>query len=239
MSNAVVGRKAAAAPTSRTRPATEVPPRAARRGAGKAAAIDPVPPVGLGVLARKARRLRTAAGLTLQELSDSSGVSQSALSKIENGQLSPTYEKILALAKGLGVDVAELFNDSPVGTPVGRRGVTLRGRGVVHSSPQYDYEMLCADLTGKQFLPMLTRVKAHSVHDFTVLPQHDGEEFVYVVRGTITLHTEFYEPLKLSPGDCCYFDSSMRHGLVSAGVEDAEVLWICSKNVTLKARADA
>ncbi len=189
---------------------------------------------GLGVLARKARRLRAAAGLTLQDLATQSGISQSALSKIENGQLSPTYEKILALAKGLGVDVAELFSDSPAGTPVGRRGVTLRGRGVVHASPQYEYEMLCSDLTGKQFLPMLATVKAHSIHDFSVLPQHDGEEFVYVIQGTITLHTEFYEPLKLTQGDCCYFDSSMRHGLVSGGKQDAVVLWVCSKNVTLK-----
>lgn len=191
---------------------------------------------GLGVLARKARRLRAAAGMTLQELSARSGVSQSALSKIENGQLSPTYEKILALSKGLGVDVAELFSDSGAGAPVGRRGVTLKGFGVVHSSPQYDYEILCPDVSSKQFLPLLATVKARSVQDFPSLPRHEGEEFVYVVRGEITLHSEFYEPLKLSEGDCCYFDSSMKHGLVSAGRQDAVVLWVCSKNVTLKGR---
>jgi len=189
---------------------------------------------GLGILARKGRRLRTAAGMTLQELSARSGVSQSALSKIENGQLSPTYEKILALAKGLGVDVAELFSDSGAGSPVGRRSVTLKGFGVVHSSPQYDYQVLCPDVSSKQFLPLLATVKARSVQDFPALPRHEGEEFVYVIRGEITLHTEFYEPLKLAEGDCCYFDSSMKHGLVSAGRQDALVLWVCSKNVTLK-----
>ncbi|NPC55344.1 helix-turn-helix domain-containing protein [Caenimonas soli] len=190
----------------------------------------------LGILARKTKSLRTAARLTLQELSAVSGVSQSALSKIENGQLSPTYEKILALAKGLGVDVAELFSDSTSGTPIGRRAVTLKGRGVVHSSPQYEYQVLCSELSGKQFLPLLATIKAHSVHDFVTLPKHDGEEFVYVVRGEITLHTEFYEPIVLSEGDCCYFDSSMRHGLVSGGKEDAVVVWVCSKNVSLRPR---
>lgn len=205
----------------------------ARTLAGSSAARD-LDSGGLGVLARKARRLRAAAGLTLQELSGRSGVSQSALSKIENGQLSPTYEKILALAKGLGVDVAVLFSDAETGTPMGRRGVTLKGRGVVHSSPQYDYEVLCPDVLRKQFLPLLTTVKAHSVQDFPTLPRHDGEEFVYVVRGQVTLHTEFYEPLKLSEGDCCYFDSTMGHGLVSGGLEDAAVLWVCSENVSLK-----
>lgn len=189
---------------------------------------------GLGVLARKAKSLRLAARMTLQELSAASGVSQSALSKIENGQLSPTYEKILALAKGLGVDVAELFSDSTAGTPLGRRAVTLKGRGIVHSSPQYDYEVLCSELSGKQFLPLLARVKAHSVQDFPALPRHEGEEFVYVVSGEITLHTEFYEPIRLTEGDSCYFDSNMSHGLVSTGRQDAVVVWVCSKNVVLR-----
>lgn len=57
---------------------------------------------------------------------------------------------------------------------------------------------------------------------------------MYVIRGEITLHTEFYEPLRLSEGDCCYFDSNMKHGLVSAGSQDALVLWVCSKHVSLK-----
>ena len=234
MSNAAARQKGSSARPAKS-PAGRTRSRAPRAdGAQDAAANDVEAGGGIGILARKARRLRAASGLTLQDLSTVSGISQSALSKIENGQLSPTYEKILALAKGLGVDVAELFTDSPAGTPVGRRGVTRRGHGVVHSSPQYDYEMLCSDLTGKQFLPLLATVKAHKLQDFPTLPRHDGEEFVYVVRGEITLFTEFYEPTKLSEGDCCYFDSSMKHGLVSASRQDALVLWVCSKNVALK-----
>lgn len=205
------------------------------------AASDTTPGAGqsdgeLSILARKMKSLRSAARMTLQELSAASGISQSALSKIENGQLSPTYEKILGLAKGLGVDIAELFSDSAGGTPMGRRAVTLKGQGVVHSSPQYEYQVLCSELSGKQFLPLLATIKAHSIQDFSSLPKHDGEEFIYVVRGEITLHTEFYEPMVLSEGDCCYFDSSMRHGLVSAGKQDALVVWVCSKNVSLRSR---
>lgn len=188
----------------------------------------------LSVLATKLRWLRAKGNLTLQELSQRSGISQSTLSKIENGQLSPTYEKIAALAKGLGVEVGELFKRSAPGAAYGRRGITRRGEGVVHVSPQYDYEVLCADLSGTQFLPLFTTIKAHSVHEFPTLQRHDGEEFVYVVRGEVVLHSEFYEPLTLRVGDSCYFDSSMGHALVSAGPEDAAVLWVvCSKEVTM------
>ena len=187
----------------------------------------------LGVLARKVRSLRTAAGLTLQQLAARSGVSQSALSKIENGQLSPTYERIVTLASGLGVEPAELFSDAPLTAPVGRRGVTRSGQGVRHSTPQYDYQALCADISGKAFLPLHTIIKAHSLRDFAALARHSGAEFVYVVSGKLTLHTEFYEPLTLLPGDSVYYDSAMGHALVSAGNEDAVVLWVCSDNTPL------
>ena len=187
----------------------------------------------LSVLARKVRSLRTAAGLTLQQLAARSGVSQSALSKIENGQLSPTYERIVTLASGLGVEPAELFSDSPLTAPIGRRGVTRSGQGVRHSTPQYDYQALCADISGKAFLPLHTVVKAHSLREFAALARHSGAEFVYVVSGRLTLHTEFYEPLTLLPGDSVYYDSAMGHALVSAGDEDAVVLWVCSDNTPL------
>ncbi|MCP1711203.1 transcriptional regulator with XRE-family HTH domain [Kerstersia gyiorum] len=63
----------------------------------------------VNVLADKLRQLRKQAGLILQQLSERSGISASALSKIENGQLSPTYEKIAALARGLDINVGALF----------------------------------------------------------------------------------------------------------------------------------
>ena len=182
----------------------------------------------LSVLARKVRSLRTSAGLTLQQVAARSGVSQSALSKIENGQLSPTYERIVTLASGLGVEPAELFSESPLTTPVGRRGITRSGQGVRHSTPQYDYQALCADISGKAFLPLHTVIKAHSLREFSALARHSGAEFVYVVSGKLTLHTEFYEPLTLLPGDSVYYDSAMGHALVSEGNEDAVILWVCS-----------
>ncbi|TSH94233.1 helix-turn-helix domain-containing protein [Verticiella sediminum] len=183
----------------------------------------------MSVLADKLRVLRAQRQLTFQQLSARCGISVSTLSKIETGQLSPTYEKIVALAQGLGVDVADLFSSTPADAVSGRRGVTRSGQGVRYESPQYVYEMLCSDLTGKQFLPIRARIKAHSLADFDALHSHAGEEFVYVLEGELHVHSEFYEPLVLRAGDSCYFDSKMRHALVSAGARDAEILWVSSK----------
>ncbi|PMS13933.1 helix-turn-helix domain-containing protein [Trinickia caryophylli] len=186
----------------------------------------------VGTLAQTLRRLRTHAHLTLQQLGERSSISVSTLSKIENGQLSPTYEKIAALAIGLGVEVSELFNQTPKPVPLGRRSITKAGSGVVHETDQYVYEVLNADLAGKRFVPLFTTIKAHSIGEFRSLLRHDGEEFLYVLEGTVIVNTEFYAPSTLSKGDAMYFDSTMGHACISGTDEDAKVLWVCS-HVTL------
>jgi len=180
------------------------------------------------LLAQKLKHLRRQNQLTLQQLSQRSGISISTLSKIEHGQLSPTYEKIAALAKGLGVDVGELFTPAQAGAQRTRRSVWRRGQGALHATQQYTYEMLHTDLSEKRFVPLLTTVKARTQTDFSNLLVHDGEEMIYVLSGTVTLYTDVYAPLDLGAGDSCYFDSTMGHACVSVGDCDAQVLWLCS-----------
>jgi transcriptional regulator with XRE-family HTH domain len=192
--------------------------RRAKRGGGRRA-FD---------LAHRVRALRGIAGLTLKELSLRSGISISALSKIENGQLSPTYEKIVDLARGLGVDIATLFADDASSGVTGRRSITRKGEGIVYETGNYTYQLLCADLARKRMIPLLARVKKSEIKDFGPLLSHAGEEVILVLEGRIVLHTEFYEPTELGTGDCVYFDSHMAHGCVAQGVEDATIFWVCS-----------
>jgi transcriptional regulator with XRE-family HTH domain len=179
-------------------------------------------------LARHVRALRVKASMTLKGLSERSGISISALSKLENGQLSPTYENIIRLARGLDTDIAGLFSDDAPPAVTGRRSITRRGAGVHCETANYDYEMLCTDLARKQMVPLIARVKAREVQAFGPLIAHEGEEVLYVLSGKIVLHTEYYEPRLLDTGDCAYFDSTMRHGCVAHGVEDAVLFWVCS-----------
>ncbi|SDH04982.1 helix-turn-helix domain-containing protein [Pelagibacterium luteolum] len=182
-------------------------------------------------IAETLRHLRQSRGLTLNELARLCALAPSTLSKIENGQMSPTYDTILSLAEGLAVDVADLFSERQTAAVSGRRTVTRAGDGVQHNTRQYDYQLLCTDLANKQFVPLRATIKANTVQSFDGMLSHPGEEFVYVLSGTIELHTQFYAPTRLSAGDSCYFDSTMEHALIKASEEDAEVLWICSRVV--------
>ncbi len=178
------------------------------------------------------RRLRTEAGLSIGELAVRSGLAPSTLSKIENGQMSPTYETILNLGHGLDVDVSELFAHKPAQSVSGRRAVTRRDEGAKLQTGSYSYELLGADIAKKKLIPLLTRINARSIQEFETLVTHPGEEFVYVLEGRITLHTSLYAPTDLEVGDCCYFDSMMGHALVSTSEEPASILWVCSSVVS-------
>jgi transcriptional regulator with XRE-family HTH domain len=180
------------------------------------------------------KALRTEAGVTLTELADRSGLAVSTISKIESGQLLPGYETIQRLAIGLNTDVADLFKERLSPLPSGRRGITRRDKGVKYDSPHYEYEALAADLSKKQFLPLAAAIKARSIEEFEQLPAHEGEEFVFVISGSVELHTDHYEPLRLEPGDSVYFDSRAGHALISVGPEDAKIVWICSDRDVLR-----
>ena len=200
------------------------------RPSGKPASSRPVAEDRRLQLGPALRQLRRAGGFTLQELSQRTGLASSTLSKIENNLISPTYDSILKLADGLEIDVAQLFDPGSIQMSLGRRSVTRDGRGASYKTDQYDYEMLCTDLSQKKFFPIVATIKAHAVADFPELPKHAGEEFIYVLSGQVEIHTEHYEPVSLVPGDCIYFDSSMGHACVSAGKKPARILWVTSES---------
>lgn len=185
------------------------------------------PSVDLG---QRVRTLRFRAGLTIKQVALKSRISPSSISKIENNQLSPTYETIVGLAQGLSVDISELFSDETSPFPRGRRTITKSSMGKLFKSENYDYEMLCSDLTQKKMIPLKATIKAHEIKDFSKMITHDGEELILILSGEIILHTEFYEPALLTVGDCVYFDSTMGHVCVAHGSRDAEVFWVCSSS---------
>ncbi|WP_374633190.1 helix-turn-helix domain-containing protein [Ferrovibrio sp.] len=181
-------------------------------------------------LGSRVRGIRQSKRMTLKDVANRSGLAVATLSKVENNRLSPTYENIIRLARGLDVDIAVLFSDQPQLSPHGRRSITRLGQGKVFETETYNYEMLCTDVVGKRIIPLKARIKQREWKDFSPLIKHEGEEVIYVLTGRIRLITEFYEEVILEPGDCVYFDSTMGHVCLAHGLEDAEVFWVCSSS---------
>ncbi len=179
-------------------------------------------------LGEKARDIRLRHKWTLDEAAKRTGLAKSTLSKIENEQVSPTFEVVQKLAAGLGIDVPQLFISSPDSLISGRRAFTRKGEGRPHPTSTYDHELLATELTNKKMVPFKTTVHARSFDDFADWVRHSGEEFLLVLSGAITFFSEFYEPVSLQEGDSIYYDAGMGHVCVSESEQDAHILWVCT-----------
>jgi transcriptional regulator with XRE-family HTH domain len=182
-----------------------------------------VEPLRLGERIRSIRRRNQ---WTLEQVSRKTGLARSTLSKIENGQMSPTFDAVQKLVDGLGVDIPQLFKPTERNPSLGRRAVTRQDAGRAHPTPTYEHELLCTALSNKRMVPFKTRVRARSFDDFPDWVRHEGEEFLLVLEGEVLLYTEHYEPLRLRAGDSIYYDSGMGHACVSVSEKDALLLWV-------------
>ncbi|MGH9579228.1 MAG: cupin domain-containing protein, partial [Terriglobales bacterium] len=111
-------------------------------------------------------------------------------------------------------------------SPLGRRSITRLGRGRPYAMPNYEHEFLCTELAHKKFTPIRTRVRARSFSDFPGWVRHPGEDYVLVLEGEVEFYSEFYEPVRLSAGDCVHYDSTMGHAFISVSPKDAVILWV-------------
>ncbi len=187
------------------------------------------PPAQLDLGARL-RALRKERGWTLAQAAEAVGLARSTLSKIENGQMSPTFEAVRKLASGLGISVPQLFTPPKSGKMLARRSITRAGEGRAHITATYEHEIIAADITHKRMLPYRALVRARAFEEFDGWVRHDGEELLYVLSGEVEFFSEFYEPVKLSAGDSAYYDATMGHNMISTSAEDALVLWVTSQD---------
>ena len=177
------------------------------------------------------RAARIEQGLTLRALAAKIDMPFSTLSKLENGKMAMTYDKLVRLAQGLGVDLGSLVTGAApqerAPAALGRRSVSRAGKWLA-ASERHTHHYPAADLLGKMMVPIIIEVKARSIDELGGLVRHSGEEYLYVISGTMELHSDLYAPLPLAAGDSVYFDSGMAHGYVWVGEESCRVISVCA-----------
>jgi len=176
-------------------------------------------------LAETVRRLRAEKGWTLEEAAGRTGLSRSALSKIERGEMSPTFQAMQKLARGFGIELAGLFG--PADSPLrGRRIVVRAGEGATTEMPNYRLRPFGGELRNAPFLAAEVIIHARFLNDFADWERHDSDDFLYVLAGRVTLFSERDGSVELGPGDAVYFDARVGHAAIATGEGEARALWI-------------
>lgn len=180
-------------------------------------------------LGNRMRSVRQSVGLTLEAAAQRSGLALSTIHKIENGRVSPSYENLVRIARAYDIGMERLFAENHGAGQTTRMTVTRAGQGRKVRARNFEYEVLCNALADKKIIPLITVVEKRSGFGPGDLDSHHGEETIFVLSGRVELFVEHYKPVVLEPGDCAYFDSTLKHGMRALDdAEEAKVFWACT-----------
>lgn len=179
-------------------------------------------------LGNQIRELRLKRGLTLQNISDLTGLSKPLLSQIENDITLPPIATLLKIAKALGRHIGDFFQET--GPAVDRVAVVRRGERKetmqrLHGGTEkvgYCYESLAYPMREKHMEPFIVEIEPRGDSDIPVY-HHAGEEFLFVLDGEMEF-TGNDRIIDLRPGDSLYFDSKIPHALRGLGGKKARAL---------------
>jgi transcriptional regulator with XRE-family HTH domain len=167
----------------------------------------------LAAVGPRLRALRQHRETTLADLSGTTGISVSTLSRLESGDRRPTLELLLPLARAHGVTLDELAGAPPTGDPR------------IHLRPVTRHGMTMLPLTrragGIQAYKLV--IPASSRRREPDLKTHEGYEWVYVLNGRLRLVLGEHD-LVLVPGEAAEFDTRVPHWFGAADAEPVEFL---------------
>ena len=164
-------------------------------------------------IGHEVRAYRKALGITVTDLAVATGMSVGMLSKIENGNISPSLTTLQALSKALGVPLTAFFRrfeEPRTATFVkAGEGVNIERRG---TRAGHQYSLLghidnnSSGVTVEPYLITLTT-------ESDVFPtfQHEGLEFLYMLEGEV-VYRHADQLYAMQPGDSLFFDADAPHG---------------------------
>jgi len=179
----------------------------------------------------KIKKLRKARKLTLQEVARETGFSPALISQIENNNVSPPIATLSKLARFFDVKMGLFFEDAEEESKFEvvrrhERRVVSRVISKAGTGHGYTYEALSFRKRNKKMEPFLLTVSERAAEE--TLYTHEGEEFLLIIRGRAEVILED-QRLILDEGDAVYFDSSLKHRLLSYDGQEVQVLAVVTR----------
>ncbi|HRZ98706.1 MAG TPA: cupin domain-containing protein [Paludibacter sp.] len=165
--------------------------------------------------------------ISFDELSERTGLSVENIETIVNIEELPSLAPLIKIARALGVRLGTFLDDSEMLGPVIHRQsdaqepVTFSSQ-LSKSSSHLDFFTLAGNKAGRHMEPFLIDIKPSLTHE-SVLSSHEGEEFIFVLQGSVKI---IYgkETHILKVGDSIYYDSIVDHLVCAADHQPAKIV---------------
>jgi len=179
--------------------------------------------VDIEEIGKRIESLRKTRGLSLDELSNLTGFDVDILRRIENNEVQPQLGTVIKLSKALDSAFGRLV--SGVGdrlysiTRKGEQKTISRSTSQKGKKQAYIYKSLAPEVQGRHMEALIVQLEENPDDEMSI---HDGEEFIYVLDGVVSL-TIGEDNHTLEPGDSVYYLSTTPH-LIAAQSGRATIL---------------
>jgi quercetin dioxygenase-like cupin family protein len=164
---------------------------------------------------KKIKKARTAKKMSYDSLANETGFSIEFLKKVESGKITPPVGSLLQISRALEIDSGDLLKEED-----GR--MQDRIKAYTKRTDSYAYTTLTPGAENKHLKAFRVKIDAMKTHE-GVSYNHEGEEFVYVLDGTIEVVVGEHVNT-LDAGDSLHFNSGIQHRLKNTGKTDAELI---------------
>lgn len=165
------------------------------------------------------KKLREERKISLDDLSDRTGLKIDDIKLIEDSDLIPGLSPLIKIARVMGVRLGTFLDDCEnIGPVVSRAGDRTAGNrfGKQNGAAQADlnFHSLAPNKAGRHMEPFFIEIDPGSAEDVQ-LSTHEGEEFIFVMEGAVDI-TYGRESIALERGDSIYYDSAVPHHVHSS-----------------------
>ena len=180
------------------------------------------------IVGEKIKSLRETREISVAELAERTGLSVEQIERIENNIDIPSLAPLIKIARALGVRLGTFLDDQDeVGAVVCRKeelnnSTISFSNNAMNARTHMQYHSLSNSKADRHMEPFIININAMNDADF-VLSSHEGEEFIYVMEGTMEISYGQSSYL-LNEGDSIYYDSIVPHHVHAYQGQEAKIL---------------
>ena len=170
----------------------------------------------------KIKNLRDSQQMSLEELAQNAGLTVEQIQLMETADTVPSLAPLIKVARALGVRLGTFLDDSTnLGPVINRKNERHAAKSFSSQASQnntsLDFYSQASQKAGRSMEPFLINITPNG-NENAPLSTHEGEEFIYVLQGSIRIHYG-KQTYVLEAGDSIYYDSIIEH-LVSAATNE-------------------
>ncbi|MGI6048367.1 MAG: helix-turn-helix domain-containing protein [Petrimonas sp.] len=165
--------------------------------------------------------------ISAEELAENAGLTVKQIELIFDSEKVPSLSSLIKISRALGVRLGTFLDDNENIGPVVNKSsnqshpVTFTSH-LTNDNSHIDFISLAASKAGRHMEPFLIDIKPYDSSKMAT-SSHEGEEFLYVLKGSITVLYGLHE-FVLNVGESIYYDSIVEHLVTSTNNESAQVL---------------